>query len=83
MTNPLLRTTFHLSAVLALATGVAAAADPTPLGKWMKPNMGTALAGQDFDTLQKNFDFVSGKAPSADYSQWASFAKTGSAAAGK
>jgi cytochrome c556 len=49
----------------------------------MKPNMGAALAGSDFAALQKNFELVSGKAPSADYSQWATFAKTGSAAAAK
>jgi hypothetical protein len=83
MTRPSLPLTFSLAAAAVFAAGVAAAADLTPLGKWMKPNMGAALAGQDFDTLQKNFDFVSGKAPSADYGQWATFAKNGSAAAGK
>jgi hypothetical protein len=83
MTNPLFRTTFPLIAGLALSTGIAAAGAPaTPLGQWMKANMGAALAGQDFATLSKNFDFVSGKAPSGDYPQWSTFAKTGSAAAG-
>jgi hypothetical protein len=69
---------------VAGASGVAFAGDPaTPLGKWMKPNIGAALAGQDFPTLQKNLDFVAGKVPSADYTQWADLAKTGSAAAAK
>ena len=85
MTNSLLRTTFPLIAALALTAGVAAAAGPlTPLGTWMKPNMGAALAGQDFPTLQKNFEFVAGKPPpSSDYPQWATFAKAGAAAAAK
>src|SRR5258708_32523626 len=83
MTRPLFPAAFCLAAAPALGVGVAAAADLTPLGKWMKPNMGAALAGQDFDTLQKNFEFVSGKAPSADYAQWATFAKAGAAGAGK
>src|SRR5581483_6466723 len=69
---------------VAGASGVAFAGDPaTPLGKWMKPNIGAALAGQDFPTLQKNLDFVAGKVPSGDYAQWAEVAKSGSAAAAK
>ena len=84
MTRSTLRIAFLLTAPLTLAAGMAWAAGPlTPLGQWMKPNMGAALAGSDFPALQKNFDFVSGKAPSADYAQWSSFAKTGSAAAAK
>jgi cytochrome c553 len=84
MTKPFLRTTFPLIASLALATGVAAAAGPlTPLGQWMKPNMGAPLAGQDFPTLQTNSDVVAGKQPSADYPQWTSFAKAVGAAAAK
>jgi hypothetical protein len=71
-----------LAVALALGTGVASAAG-TPLGRWMKANMGTALAGEDYPTLQKNFDFLSTKQPSADYPDWARFAKTGSAAAAK
>jgi cytochrome c553 len=85
MTNSLLRTTFPLIGALALTTAVAAAAGPkTPLGAWMKPNMGAPLAGQDFATLQKSFEFVAGKPPpSGDYPQWATFAKAGAAAAAK
>jgi hypothetical protein len=85
MMNRSFRTAFPIAAAIALATGVAAAAGtPTPLGLWMKPNMGAVLAGQDFPTLQKNFDFVASKPPpGADYPQWATFAKAGSAAAGK
>ena len=49
-----------LAVALALGTGVASAAG-TPLGRWMKANMGTALAGEDYPTLQKNFDFLSTK----------------------
>jgi hypothetical protein len=83
MTTPLLRTAFPLIAAITLAAGIASAGTPTPLGTWMKANMGAALAGQDFATLQKNFDLVSTKQPSADYGDWAKFAKAGSAAAAK
>jgi hypothetical protein len=85
MINRLLRTAFPITAAIALATGIAAAAGtPTPLGLWMKPNMGAALAGQDFATLQKNFGIVGSKPPpSGDYPQWAAFAKTGEGAAAK
>jgi cytochrome c553 len=71
-------------AVLVLFGGVAAAADPkTPLGKWMKPNMGAPFAGQDFETLQTSFALVAGKPPPGDYPQWAAFSKAGAAAAAK
>jgi len=85
MTTPLLRTAFPLVAAIIFAAGIASAGGPaTPLGTWMKANMGAALAGQDFATLQKNFDLVASKPPpSGDYGQWATFAKTGSAAAAK
>jgi hypothetical protein len=92
MATPLLRSARRfanaLPLTLALAitggAGVALAGEPaTPLGRWMKPNIGTALAGQDFATLQKNLDFVSTKVPSADYAKWAEFSKAGSAAAAK
>jgi len=70
---------------LALAASVAAAREAkTPLGKWMKPNMGTPLAGQDFDTLQKSADFVASKPPAGgNYPKWTTMAKAVSAAAGK
>src|SRR5258708_29726780 len=84
-TRTLLRTSAPLTVALALAAGLAAAGQPaTPLGKWMKPNMGAPLAGQDFATLQKNFDLVASKPPpSGDYPQWAAMSKAGSAAAAK
>ncbi len=84
MRQTFLRTCVPLTAALALAAGVAAAATPkTPLGKWMKPNMGAPLAGEDYAALQKAFDFVAGKPPTGDYPQWASMSKAGSAAAAK
>jgi hypothetical protein len=73
-----------LTIALTLAAGLALAGEPTTiLGKWMKPNMGAPLAGQDFPTLQKSLDLVAGKPPSGDYPNWASMAKAGSAAAAK
>jgi hypothetical protein len=86
MRNPL-RTTLPLIALttaLSLAAGLAVAGEPTTLlGKWMKPNMGAPLAGQDFATLQKSLDLVASKPPPGDYPQWASISKGGSAAAAK
>jgi cytochrome c553 len=85
MMNRSLRKAFPLTAALLLATGIAAAGGPsTPLGAWMKPNMGVAFANGDFPTLQKNFGIVGSKPPpSGDYPQWATFAKAGADAAGK
>jgi hypothetical protein len=85
MTKALLRTSAPLTVALALVAGIATAAGPlTPLGKWMKPNMGAPLAGQDFATLQQSFQLVAGKPPpSGDYPQWSAFAKGGGAAAAK
>ena len=78
------RATLPLVAAIALATGLAVAGEAkTPLGKWMKPNMGTPMAGQDFATLQKSLDVVAGKVPSGSYADWATIAKNGSAAAAK
>ena len=72
MTTPSLRKAFPLITALTLAAGVASAA-ATPLGTWMKANMGTAMASQDFPTLKTNFDLVASKPPpSGDYGQWAS-----------
>jgi hypothetical protein len=81
----LLRRTVPISVALVLAAGLALAGEPkTPLGKWMKPNMGAPLAGQDFDALKKAFDLVAGKPPpGADYPKWAATAQEGSAAAAK
>jgi hypothetical protein len=73
-----------LALSLGAGAGVALAGDPvTALGRWMKPNIGIPLAGQDFGTLQKNLDLVSSKIPSTDYAQWADISKAGSAAAAK
>ena len=81
-----LRAAIPLTLALLFAAGLASAGDPkTPLGKWMKPNMGAPMAGQDFGALQKGFDAVAAKPPakgaSSDYAQWAAIAKKGSAAA--
>jgi hypothetical protein len=70
-----------LAVAIALAAGMAVAGEPkTPLGRWMKPNMGAPLAGQDFDKLKASFDVVGGKPPPGDYSQWASTSVAGSKA---
>jgi hypothetical protein len=70
-----------VAVVIALAAALAAAGEPkTPLGKWMKPNMGAPLAGQDFDKLKASFDVVGGKPPPGDYPQWASMSAAGSKA---
>jgi cytochrome c553 len=85
MSPILLRRSVPLIIALALAAGLAVAGEPaTPLGKWMKPNMGAPLAGQDFAALQKAFDLVAGKPPpTGDYGKWAATAQEGSAAAAK
>jgi cytochrome c553 len=70
-----------LAVAIALAAGVAVAGEPkTLLGKWMKPNMGAPLAGQDFDKLKASFDVVAGKPPPGDYPQWASMSAVGAKA---
>ena len=62
MIRPLFRTAVPVTALtvaLSLAAGLAVAAEPTTLlGKWMKPNMGAPLAGQDFATLQTSLSLV-------------------------
>jgi hypothetical protein len=78
------RATIPLVLAIALATGLALAGEAkTPLGKWMKPNMGAPMAGQDFAALQKSLTVVAGKVPSGSYGDWASLAKGGADAAGK
>jgi hypothetical protein len=73
-----------LTLSLSLAAGLAAAGEPTTLlGKWMKPNMGAPMAGQDFATLKTSLTLVASKPPPGDYPQWASIATAGAAAAGK
>ena len=88
MISTLLRRTVPISVALVLAAGLAVAGEPkTPLGKWMKPNMGAPLAGQDFAALQKAFDLIASKPPpgaaGADYPNWAATAQEGSAASAK
>jgi hypothetical protein len=80
----LLRATLPFTIALSLAAGFAAAEEPkTLLGKWMKPNMGTPMAGQDFDTLAKSLTLVASKPPPGNYPNWAQMAKDGAAAASK
>jgi hypothetical protein len=75
-----LATCLVLAFALALGAGVADAAN-TPLGKWMKANMGAPLAAEDFPTLAKSFDaLASSPPPGRDYAQWSSTAKAGGAA---
>jgi hypothetical protein len=80
-TSPL---TIALTVALSLGAGLAAAGEPTTLlGKWMKPNMGAPMAGQDFPTLKTSLELVAAKPPPGDYGQWASIATAGAAAAAK
>jgi hypothetical protein len=47
-----------------LAAGAALAADAkTPLGKWMKPNVGAPFASEDYPTVQKNLTIVANEPP--------------------
>ncbi|MGH7271277.1 MAG: hypothetical protein ACREJ3_12690 [Polyangiaceae bacterium] len=85
MMRPLLRTLpLTLTLAVSLAAGLAVAGEPTTLlGKWMKPNMGAPLAGEDYPTLQKNLTLVASKPPPGDYPKWSSIANAGAAAAAK
>jgi hypothetical protein len=85
MTRTTLRSFVPLTTALVLAVTLAAAGEPkTPLGRWMKPNMGAPLAGQDFPTLQKSLELVASKPPPGDdYAQWSSMARDGAGAAAK
>jgi len=82
-----MRTLFRIAvpSLIALAATVAAAGEPTtPLGKWMKPNMGAPMAGEDYPTLQKSLTLVAAKPPqSSKYPQWAAISTAGAAAAAK
>jgi cytochrome c553 len=64
---------------------LASGADPkTPLGKWMKPNVGVPFASEDYPTVQQSLTTVANKPPpSGDYGQWAAIANAGAAAAGQ
>jgi len=84
MKSPLISLVFAASPAAVAFAGLASAGDPkTPLGKWMKPNVGAALAGEDYDTLKKSLDVVASKTPKGDYPQWSAMASAGSAAAAK
>jgi hypothetical protein len=85
MTRAHLRLTLGIPLALALVASLSVAGEArTPLGKWMKPNMGTPMAGQDFPTLKTSLDLVASKPPpSGDYGKWASISSAGSAAAAK
>ena len=78
-------TPLAVALALALFAGIAVAGEAkTPLGKWMKPNMGAPLAGQDFDTLAKSLTLVASKPPPAgSFPNWAQMAKDGATAASK
>ena len=84
MKRTLLQAALPLTVALSLAAGFAAAGEPTTiLGKWMKPNMGAPLAGQDFATLKTSLELVSSKPPPGDYADWTKISAAGAAAAGK
>jgi cytochrome c553 len=84
MMRKLLRASLPLTVALSLAAGFAAAEEPkTDLGRWMKPNMGAPMAGQDFDKLKESLTLVAGKPPPGNYPNWASIAKDGASAAAK
>jgi hypothetical protein len=66
----------------ALASGTAWAEELTPLGKWMKSNVGGPMASGDLATVAKSMDFIAGKGPAA-YDKWDTLAKQGAEAARK
>jgi hypothetical protein len=53
-----------------------------PMQKWMKANLGAALASEDFDGLAKGLEYVAGHAP-AGYPEWKKIATQGAEAAKK
>ena len=55
--------------------------NPCPLQKWMRANMGAALAAADTDALAKALDHVAGLSPDPSWATWSQFAKQGSTAA--
>jgi hypothetical protein len=55
--------------------------NPCPLQKWMRANMGSALAAGDMDALGKAFDHAATLGPDASWTTWSQFAKQGSTAA--
>jgi hypothetical protein len=86
MPNNMMRKVLQLTLPLAvvLVGGIVTAAEPTTLlGKWMKPNIGAPLAGQDFPTLKTNLQMVADKPPPGDYPKWSAMAQAGADAAAK
>jgi hypothetical protein len=79
------------AAAIGAAPSVATADDaacgskenPCPLQKWMRANMGAAVAANDTAGLTKAFDKVGAVSPDAGWGTWASIAKQGSDAAKK
>jgi hypothetical protein len=55
--------------------------NPCPLQKWMRANMGAALAAGDTDALGKALDHVATLSPDPTWTTWTQFAKQGSTAA--
>jgi hypothetical protein len=81
-TRNLLRWPFPLAAVLAAGLATAAETPPTPLGKWMKPNVQDAETNEDFVTLQKSMQLLAAKPPpGAGYPAWIAISKAAAAAA--
>ena len=70
---------------VCLCAGLAGAGDAkTPLGKWMKPNVGVPFASADYPTVQQSLTLVAkNPPPTGDYGQWATIANAGATAAGK
>jgi hypothetical protein len=56
--------------------------NPCPLQKWMRTNMGPALANNDMPGLAKALDHAAGFSPDASWT-WAQMAKAGAEAARK
>jgi len=56
--------------------------NPCPLQKWMRANMGPALAGNDLPALAKVLDKTGGLSPDPSW-EWGAIAKAGADAARK
>ncbi len=69
---------------VASADGAACGAkdNPCPLQRWMRDNMGPAMAAGDLPALAKALDHAAGLSPDASWT-WSSIAKTGADAARK
>jgi hypothetical protein len=70
-----------LAAGAWLAPSTAEGDSVTPLGRWMKPNMGAPKAGEDYAALATAADFLATKVPSGAYPKWASYSSALSRAA--